>query len=208
MALSDDEKNFIEYVSYILIMGLFASCVYVLFRFISKKPWSSYTILYALIPTFVSAVVYICARIWIKYEIGNDVRMALWKKAVSVILVITFLISIYLLREYTRVDYIHIALGDVSRVIDENGSIYVLYGSDNCVYCYQMEDIYEQAVLDSGLEDLYYVDLTYESTEQEDAAGLNINSIPLLVFYENGEEVKRLEGTAEPVDVVSFFETG
>lgn len=60
---------------------------------------------------------------------------------------------------------------------------YVLFSSENCIYCYEMEETYQKAFMNNRKSYVYYVDLTNESIDSKIIKERHIIKVPLLVHY-------------------------
>lgn len=205
----EDREKIIKYILLMPLIGLAISCFFALFLFIRNKVWSWYTIVYTLIPIVIILSLFFIIIGLIKHKYNCNI-IAKWNNIHKVLMLLLFVILIamnIILWKYKSINFDYISLQESIEIEGEtNGDPYfIIYGSNNCIYCYQMEEIYKQAVLDISPEYIYYVDLSYETVNQEEIQKRNIDSLPLVVLYKNGEEINRLEGLSKLSDVKEFL---
>lgn len=105
--------------------------------------------------------------------------------------------------KYTKIPLSN--LESVGREIAQEDKLqkyYVIYGSRNCTFCTQMDEVYQEGFLKAPQKYIYYVDLSYEIIDSVQ----NINKLPLLVCYQNNEELARLEECVPLEKLISFLD--
>ena len=159
-------QNFCKWVSYISLLGVFGSVCWTLFQFRIKKQWSCYWIVYSLNPFLWFNLIYICCYGFMKRKFNYSIPY--WnkytKKIVFGLIVVYIGSNIMLWNINKEVRYENISLSELKHITsyNNNSDFLVLFGSRNCIYCKQMEDVYKEAFAhqDRGV---YYVDMSKES---------------------------------------------
>lgn len=105
----------------------------------------------------------------------------------------------------TSVKQINIGLKDLNKISESKSQYNVLFGSNSCIYCKYMDEIYKKAFVDSGIKEYYYINLTYEGQNEDILLEKNIEEIPVIVQYVDGQEKKRLSGTSNVEEVIHFL---
>lgn len=202
--------DFVRYIMLMPLIGLAISCFFALFLFIRNKVWSWYTIVYTLLPIVIILLLFFILIGLIKLKYNCNI-IKKWNKIHKVLMLLLSVILIainIILWKYKSINFNNLSLQESIEIVNETNGVpyFIIYGSNNCIYCYQMEEIYKQAVLDISPEYIYYVDLSYETVNQELIQKRNIDSLPLMVLYKNGKEIKRLEGLSKLNAVKEFLQ--
>ncbi|NBI60834.1 thioredoxin [Lachnospiraceae bacterium] len=206
---SADFNNFIKFVSFLPFLGLSSSVMGVLFFILNKRQWSLTRVIYILSPFITYVIIYAIITIVIKtkYALLIPFIIKSLKKLFifMLILLIGLNIAFYKLNsiKYTNIPLSNLEL--VGRKIAQEDKLqkyYVIYGSQNCSFCNQMEEVYQEGFLKKPQKYIYYVDLSYEIIDSVK----NINKLPLLVCYQNNQELDRLEGYVPLEKLISFLE--
>ena len=207
--LSDDFNNFIKFVSFLPFFGLFSSVMGVLFHILIKRPWSLTRIIYILSSFIMYVIIYaiIASIVKTKYALVIPFLHKSVRKLFIFMLVLLVGLNIAFYK-LNSIKYTNISLSDLESVEreiaqeDKLQKYYVIYGSGNCTFCTQMEEVYQEGFLKNPQKYIYYVDLSYEIIDNVQ----NINKLPLLVCYQNNEELDRLEGYVPLEKLISFLE--
>lgn len=81
---------------------------------------------------------------------------------------------------------------------------YVIFGSDNCISCNKMGEVYSKAFHDA--KNVLYVDLSKESVNDKRLQKYGLNAIPVVIHYdEKKAEVGRVEGTTTYERLIAFI---
>lgn len=207
--LSDDFNNFIKFVSFLPFLGLSSSVIGVLFHILNKRQWSITGMIYILSPFTIYVIIYAIITIVIKMKyvlIIPFINKRLRKLFIFMLLLLIGLnIAFYKLNsiKYTNISLSNLELvGKEIAQEDKLQKYYVIYGSRNCIFCPQMEEVYQEGFLKNPQKYIYYIDLSYELIDSVQ----NINKLPVLVCYQNNVELARLEGSVPLEKLISFLE--
>lgn len=180
--------------------GVLASIGITLVGFIRKVPWSFEIIVWNCTPLLINLlfllVYFICKKERCKHEIKKR------RLTVAVLFLIVLNISLCV---STSVKQINIGLKDLNKISESKSQYNVLFGSNSCIYCKYMDEIYKKAFVDSGIKEYYYINLTYEGQNEDILLEKNIEEIPVIVQYVDGQEKKRLSGTSNVEEVIHFL---
>lgn len=180
----------------------------VLFLVLNKRQWSLTGIIYILSPFITYVIIYVIIAIVIKakYALVIPFITKSLRKLFIVMLVLLIGLNIVFWK-LNSIEYTNIPLSNLESVgreiaqEDKLQKYYVIYGSRNCTFCTQMEEVYKEGFLKNPQKYIYYVDLSYEIVDSVQ----NINKLPLLVCYQNNEELARLEGYVPLEKLISFL---
>lgn len=189
------------------IIGGSVSLILYVILLCHPTPWTIPKTICSLIP-FITAIILSFA---IKYMFKPSINCSVKK---GILLLSTFLLLICLnvvAFKVKRFDYIHVNLLELNKIDKEkqlsncNEDYYVLFGSRNCTYCIQMEETYQEVFLKCKMENVYYVDLSYENTNSKLIMKRKINQLPILIKYNQGKELDRIVGVTKLSDLLSFI---
>lgn len=208
--LSKDYQSFCKWVSCLSLLGVFNSICISLSQFLTNKQWSIYLIIYSLIPLVFFSMIYFIAYLYTKWKFNYSIPFLNKKirKFVFLLFIIYLGMNIALWGLNKEVEYEDVSLTELQGIISSNSSIdfFVLFGSRNCIYCKQMDDIYKSAFFHQDMT-IYYVDLSYVKTDDKFVQENTITELPLLVHYSGGKEVERIVGVASAEQLAEFIDT-
>lgn len=188
-----------------LVVSIFLTCFFI-FRF---KPWSFFTMLYTLIPFFLSAIGCLILTLFQRYKYKNTGGHC--KKSYKLILpsLIILLITLNVVLWASKsVKYINVTLTQLVEMEQNNimntKSYYVIYSTKRCMFCKQMVSTYKETFLKNKDKKVYMVDISDEITNGKLIEEKGIDKIPVLIHYKKGTEINRIEGVAT-VDSLNLF---
>lgn len=182
-------------------------------QLIANRPWNSQFVFSIIFPIVLLAVPYVIlsAYMWKKHKMP----ISLTKKVLAVFFIIGLALLIatcaFIFINNKEVEPIPVTLAEVSTIpanVEQNEEYYVLYGSENCVFCDQMREVYKKAFFDNRNAPYYYVDLSQEYTDAPEILRRKIEGIPILIRYQNDKEIGRLSGVVELKIVEEFVAVG
>lgn len=202
-------QNFCEWVSCVSLLGVFGSVCWTLFQFGIKKQWSYYWVVYSLNPFWGFNLIYICCYGFVKRKFNYSIPY--WnkhtKKIVLGLIAVYIGSNIMLWNINKEVKYEKISLAELKNITSYNNSdFFVLFGSRNCIYCKQMEDVYKEAFAHQDRA-IYYVDMSNERIDDEYVQKHNITRLPMLIQYNRGKELKRSEGIVPVEQLIEFIDS-
>lgn len=208
-----DFLNFCGWVSTLPIIGLGISVFLLLFRMIRNSQWSLQLLCITIAPFLVLIFLHAVIAIIVKRKFDLRIRLVPQKwGAVFLVLIILYVTLNFIIRHNNQtVELPTINISEINTVSIEsneksNGKYYLVFGSQNCIYCHQMEQIYKDIHKCYSDIVLYYVDLTYEPLSNPKVKDHNITSMPSMVCYQNDAEVDRIEGLASYDMLVTFVD--
>ena len=193
---SDDILTLKKYILSLPLLGLISSIGILCIQFLIDKPWSIYSLLLNVIPLIFMLILFCVITFFCKKKVSC---IDLTKKRIVLYTILFVLIAFLNIGLYRvkNVDILKYSFDTVYQHIEESDNrVYVVFGSKTCLYCENMQEIYKSAFLENKINSYYYVDLLYEGQNDDLIKKQNVSEIPLLVIYHNGEEEKRLVGTA------------
>ncbi|GEM_PF-5488531 len=212
-SMGHDLSQFTKFTSCISLIGLFASVMAVLFLLVRGRTWSWEKVIYSFSPFICSCIFYLFVAFYMKEKYHFTISFIHQKlKYIFILLIVIFLsLNLTFWKLNQKVDYINVDIENLSSVecelvkTEKSEKYFVLYSSENCIYCYKMEDIYQKAFRKSRNMKVLYVDLSNEMTDNIHVKERAIKSLPLLVCYQNGEEVARIEGYVSYEKLTTFL---
>ncbi len=209
--ISEHQKLIITNISGLSIYALGAAILGVIIRYSISTNYSLQTCLAITVSTICLMLgIYILFAFYFKKK--YDIRIPYIYKNNRKLYIVLFMI---LILQYTYIysfnDDTDLPTITLNELVEMNNFIddeiyYLIFGSENCTYCHQMEPVYQEVNYNHSKANMYYVDLTYESKDDPRVKELNITAIPSLISYKNGIELDRIVGMAS-YDVVYDFIT-
>jgi thiol-disulfide isomerase/thioredoxin len=209
-------ENALRSFSFFPLSGLGVSIISAIFVLLRGREWSGMLLLYTLIPflgfSIISIIVYLSIgkRLGMKYTFFKGKTKYL---SISlIILLVIFESLIYFINPQYDLNFQKINLDDIAnietRIESNESSVYfIVYGASNCLYCTDMKTIYEESFEKNRTINTFYCDISYESYSDERLVELDVDKIPIIVSYENGEELGRLEGTTDIETLIEFIQS-
>lgn len=197
--------KFTKWIFFLPIFGVILSIITICIMILRNKPWSILVTL--CLSLLVIACVFLHAILKYRIEIEKEIAKKRSMGILFLCMIILFLAVNILYWNIRRIDFKEVTmeqLEDIDFKATEADAYYVIYSTQNCIYCQQMKPIYEEAFLKEKDEIIYTVDLSNERTDEVEVTKKRITGLPVLVKYANGEEIDRLEGVAT-VDMLLAF---
>lgn len=183
------------------IVGISVSVISALIHCCLKRTWSALLFLYTASPIVWYAMIYAVIAIYVKVRHNRSVPFISKKMIPLYMICVTAFICIshvnYLTNARENVEFGNVNLNElsaISQLYGDTETYFVIFGSQNCTHCHQIDTIYKEAFAASPEQYVYYVDLTYESLNSPSVQTLEISNIPLIVSYRQNNEVGRLAG--------------
>lgn len=202
------KKNLSVLFSLYPLIGLGISVISVLFVMMKGREWSVPLVAYTFIPFLGNSAICVAAYLMLKDTITFELCFFKGKlKYLTIFLVIVFAaLQIMFFELRTGVEIQEISVEKIDDLKENEDVYYVIFGAENCLYCKDMQNVYEQAFSKEKIRKIYYCDISYESYDNEQLKKLNIDSIPILIKFENGKVLKRLIGVRKTEDIIKFIE--
>lgn len=207
---SSDLDAIIKFATLQSLLGIYSSVLTAALQFAQGKSWSLWLLLFTALPIIWHIAVYAVIDIYVKRRHNLSApfvpRKAIPIYIVGVIIFLGLNFSIYASDSEMEFEAASISeLPTISYQHNEGTAYFVLFGSQNCTYCYQMEAIYKEAYAQVPGTVIYYVDLSFESIDSPEFVERDISSLPVLVCYHDDKEVDRITGLATKESVITFF---
>ncbi len=196
-------NNIRTYVSWLPHVGLAIGIILTIYFGINKVPASVWQTLYILFPFLILFIISIFLMKFLHVDFFTKPH-----KICALILSIILGISLLFTNIFIRPSSVrYITFKELVQMESDNllGNSYLIYESDNCIYCIRMEEIYEVAIKRTANQNFLYVDLSDTLIDDPEVKKRRIAKIPLLVHCQNGVEINRLEGKHSLEEVVRFF---
>ena len=200
---SRDIKNLVEYFSSFSFVGSGTSLFALLIRWIRGDNWTIQVVCYTIVPLAFMSFLYVVSALVIKkkYNLKVPYISKTWKIVTFIFLIIYVVANVAMWNSSKKNILPGINLSEINDIPiknDEkwNGRYYLIFSSQNCVFCNQMEQLYIDIHKKYPDITLYYVDLTYEPLSSSALQDRKIMSMPSIVCYLDDEEVDRIEGLA------------
>lgn len=196
-----DFHNFGLFVSNLSIIGLgYSTCAALFSLVIHKATWSVRLLIYIFLPFIFLSSLYAIIAICIRYRYNTRIPYVSEKFRVLFFILSIFLsVFIFLLWKHNSApETIDIKELPIIQEQKNDEPYFVVFTSENCTYCSQMEQLYINTAKENPRASFYYVDLTYVSLFDETVVAHNIKSIPCIIAYQGYQELDRLEGLASP----------
>lgn len=202
------KKDSIQFVFSLPFIGVFVSLIVASIAIFTCRPWSVYNIIYIFAPTVFGGILYCILKIVLGYSL--DAKIQNRKRKRILLIGIVLLLSVNILYWKIRsVEFTNITLKQLEKIENADyklNSYYVIYSTENCVYCHQMEPLYKKAFLKENNTEVYIVDLSNERTDGREVLKKEISRLPVLVHYKDGKEIARMEGVSTMEMLVSFID--
>lgn len=134
---------------------------------------------------------------------------------------ISFFVIISLLLSYIKIDdngakkvervssLVSIDINRSKELLKDNKSFYFYIGRPTCPSCESLFPILEKVYTELNVE-LYYLNTDILRVENETEMNklmerIEVNSVPLIIYFKNGIEVSRLEGLREQEELELYF---
>ena len=196
-----DFNTFGLFVSNLSIIGIsYSTCAAFFSLAIHKAAWSIRLLVSIFLPFIFLSLLYVIIAICIRFH--SNIRIPYVSQQLRTLFCLLFIllsVFILLLWKQNRAPET-IDIQDLSIIHEQHHSepYYVIFKSENCTYCSQMEKLYIKTAKENPSASFYYVDLTYVSLLDETVVAHNIKSIPCITAYQGQRELDRLEGLASP----------
>lgn len=204
------DENVMKFASCQSLVGLSSSVITLMIYLFKKQSWDIFLFINILLPFFVFSLFYFGIYFYVKkhYDVSIPyVRQTM--KHIFIALVVVFVgLNAFMIFYAKNREIPVITLSSLQKTIRSNAVeeyVFAIFTSTNCIYCHQMKPIYNEASHNVNPSNLFYVDLSYMSTDDVWLSDQHIEEIPLLVLYHNGKEFDRLSGTASRDAVIDFF---
>ncbi|BCJ92724.1 hypothetical protein acsn021_02930 [Anaerocolumna cellulosilytica] len=203
------KRNVSIYCSWLPFCGLIISIITTFIMFIKQKEWSLSLVFYTLISligmSLIFLLVFVLLRKVLYLEFPYLKGKMKYLTVLAVLILIILQVIIFIFNPVFKLTTIQ--LNEVETIIKNEASsnYYIVYGAENCVYCIRMEDTYKAAFKKEREKNVFYCDLTNENYSDERLKELNVQKIPVLISYEKGVEVERLEGMQSVEELKKFL---
>lgn len=201
--VSRDIKNLAEFISAFSFVGSGTSLFSLLIRLIRGDNWTIQVVCFTVLPLVFMSFLYVVSALIIKkkYNLKVPYISKTWKIVTFIFLIIYVVANVVMWNIGKRNILPEINLSEINDIQIKNdekwkGRYYLIFSSQNCVFCNQMEPLYMDIYKKYPDLILYYVDLTYEPLSSSVLQDRKIMSMPSIVCYLNDDEVDRIEGLA------------
>lgn len=201
------KKNLSTLFSLYPLVGLCISVISVLFVIAKGRDWSISLVIFTFIPFLGNTIICLIAYLMLKDTMPFEVVFFKEKvKYLTIFLIILLITSqIIFFWSNARVETQKISLEEIEKLAENEDIYYVIFGAGNCLYCKNMQDIYNKAFSREKIKKIYYCDISYESYDNEQLKILDIDSIPILFKFKKGKVLKQLTGVRETEDIIDFI---
>lgn len=99
-----------------------------------------------------------------------------------------------------------ISFSDRKAILEKYEDSYIIYGSEYCLYCNEMEPVYKDIVKKERIKHVYYVNLANEEDSvTNQLKNEKIDSIPVIIKYHYDKPIKTLSGNKKSKILENFF---
>ena len=131
------------------------------------------------------------------------------KISLVVVIIGVLLIGSYAFLANTSSNLVDIDSERFEQILESGDGTFVYIGRHTCPVCYEFEPILEEA-LDNLNKELYYYNTHYAREADAERMielldSLEVESVPTIVYVENGQVIDMLVGLHNEIEITSFF---
>lgn len=163
------KENISTMISLQPFIGLGLSAITALIVLLKGREWSFVLVFFTFFPFLICSI--LCFIEYITLKNILSIRPVLFLGKIKIItlifIVLLIVLEILLFIMNSRSEIPKISLEQTENIIDSADDCYIIFGAQNCLYCNDMHDIYEDVFNEMNDVNMYYCDISYESYDNQ-----------------------------------------
>ena len=185
------KENISTMISLQPFIGLGLSAITALIVLLKGREWSFVLVFFTFFPFLICSI--LC---FIEYITLKIITL------IFIVLLIVLEILLFIMNSRSEIP--KISLEQTENIIDSADDCYIIFGAQNCLYCNDMHDIYEDVFNEMNDVNMYYCDISYESYDNQILKKLEVDKLPMLLKFHKGKVVNQIVGKRDTKDIKQF----